>query len=434
VKKLAEYRDHHKALAVQTLLTTVQDQGMALTKKLGLATGDLSDVADQAPVVRAVNLMLLQGLLKRASDIHIVPTPRSLQVRYRIDGVLNLGQSLAQSLAPAVVNRIKILAKLDIAEKRMPQDGSFHMNVDGREIDLRVATTPTIHGEKVVMRILDRHGILLGLEALGFGRENYLRLRRSIRRPNGIILIVGPTGSGKTTTLYGALQAINSEAKNITTVEDPVEYHIDGITQIQVNADLGLTFAHALRSILRQDPDVILLGEIRDKESAEIAIRASLTGHLVFATLHSNDAVSAITRLLDMGSEPFLIASALRCVVSQRLVRTICRLCKEPAPSIRGMSAALTLRLRGLGKFYRGRGCPHCFQTGYRGRTLISEVLDVTDDIRRLMIVRANSQEITRQAEVEGMQTMFKEGIAKVAQGLTTIEEVLAVCDEEGLL
>jgi len=381
-------------------------------------------------VVKAVNLLLLHALLKRASDIHIVPGSRTLQVKYRVDGVLIAGQALPITIAPNVVSRIKIMARMDIAERRLPQDGSFRLTIEGREIDLRVATTPTLHGEKVVMRILDKQGLLLGLENLGFSRENYLRVRRNIRRPNGIILMVGPTGSGKTTTLYSALSAINSDTKNITTVEDPVEYQIEGITQIQVHNDIGLTFANVLRSILRQDPDVILVGEIRDLETTEIAIRSSLTGHLVFATLHTNDAVSAITRLIDMGVEPFLISSALRCVVSQRLVRTLCVRCKSPAPVDQELLAMVPGWLRDIKQTWHGKGCPACFNTGFRGRTVIAEVLEVSEAMRRKVVERASSQELAKVAVDEGMRLLFQDGMSKVAEGITSLEEVLTVCDD----
>ncbi len=430
IKKLAEYRDHYKAEAVQRLLSSVSDQGLELSRKMGLQIGDISDVTEHSSVVKVVNSLLLQGLLKRASDIHLIPGARCLQVKYRVDGKLVNGQTLPNSLARNIISRVKILARLDISERRMPQDGSFHLKLVGRDIDLRVATSPTIHGEKVVMRILDKQAVLLGLDNLGLSHDNLLKIRRNIRRPNGIVLMVGPTGSGKTTTLYSALLAIHSDAKNITTIEDPVEYQIDGITQIQVNHEIGLTFASLLRSILRQDPDVILLGEIRDLETAEIAIRASLTGHLVFATLHTNDAVSAITRLLDMGIEPYKIASSVRCVVSQRLVRTICRHCKEPAETDREILDALPVGHGDLDTTWRGKGCRYCFHTGYRGRTAIAEVLEWSDAIRRKVIERASSHEIARVATEEGMTLLFHDGLAKVKQGETTLDEVLSVCDE----
>ncbi len=430
IKKLAEYRDHYKADAVHQLLLSVSDQGMELSRKMGLHIGDVSEGTEHSSVVKVVNNLLLQGLLKRASDIHLVPGPRYVQVKYRVDGKLVSGQTLPCSLAPSIASRIKILANLDISERRMPQDGAFHLKLMGREVDLRIATSPTIHGEKVVMRILDRQALLLGLDNLGLTRDNLLKIRRNIRRPNGIILMVGPTGSGKTTTLYSALLAIHSESKNITTIEDPVEYQIDGITQIQVNPDIGLTFANLLRSILRQDPDVILLGEIRDLETAEIAIRASLTGHLVFATLHTSDAVSAITRLLDMGIAPYKIASSIRCVVSQRLVRTICRHCKEPSETDKEFLDALPV---GHGEFdttWKGTGCRYCFNTGYRGRTAIAEVLEWSDAIRMKVIDRASSTDIMRVAVEEGMTRVFHDGLAKARTGETTLDEVLSVCDE----
>ncbi len=430
IKKLAEYRDHYKAEAVRRLLMTVADHGVELSLRMGLQVGDISEGTDQSAVVKLVNNILLKGLTKRASDIHLLPGPRYLLVKYRVDGKLVPGQTIPASLAPNVVSRLKILARLDISERRTPQDGAFHVSLSGREIDFRVATSPTIHGEKVVMRILDRQVLLLGLDNLGLSPDNLLKIRRNIRRPNGIILMVGPTGSGKTTTLYSALLAVHSDTKNITTIEDPVEYQIDGVTQIQVNPDIGLTFATLLRSILRQDPDVILVGEIRDLETAHIAIRAALTGHLVLATMHTNDAVSAITRLLDMGIEPYRIASSVRCVVGQRLVRTICPRCREPSDTDRVLLDALPEAYGSFESTWRGAGCRHCFNTGYRGRTAISEVLEWSEAIRRKVIERAGSAEIARVAMEEGMVPLFQDGLAKARAGVSTLEEVLSVCDE----
>ncbi len=430
IKKLAEYRDHYKAAAVRRLLMSVRDQAVELSRRMGLPTGDIAEGSEQSAVVKMVNNFLLQGLLKRASDIHLIPGPRFLVVKYRVDGKLVAGQTIPASLAANVISRIKILARLDISERRTPQDGAFHVSLEGREIDFRVATSPSIHGEKVVMRILDRQVLLLGLDNLGLSRENLLKIRRNIRRPNGIILMVGPTGSGKTTTLYSALLAIHSDAKNITTIEDPVEYQIDGVTQIQVNPDIGLTFATLLRSILRQDPDVILVGEIRDLETAQIAIRAALTGHLVLATMHTNGAVSAITRLLDMGIEPYRIASSIRCVVGQRLVRTVCQRCKEPSETDRVILDALPKSYGEIETTWRGAGCRYCFQTGYRGRTAIAEVLEWSEAIRRKVIEKAGSTEIARVAIGEGMVPLFQDGLAKARAGISTIDEVLSVCDE----
>jgi len=346
-----------------------------------------------------------------------------------VDGILQEDQNFPMAMAPAIVSRLKVMAKLDIAEKRMPQDGSFHITIEGREIDFRVAVTPTINGEKAVLRILDKSAIILGLDHLGFNNDVLRKLKDVVQRPNGIVLISGPTGSGKTTTLYSALDAINNGEKNITTVENPVEYEIDNITQIQVHSEIGLTFAHVLRSVLRQDPDVVLIGEIRDLETTEIAIRASLTGHLVFATVHTNDAASAVTRLLDMGVEPYLMASSLRTVISQRLVRTICEKCREEYEITKEL-AVKYFNDEKSNRLYRGRGCVYCFNTGYRGRTVIAEMLDVDDDIRELIIKKASSVEIREKAMKKGSRIMFEDGIEKVKKGITTIEEVLQVTED----
>ncbi len=431
-KKLAEYHDHYKIHLVENLLKNVRDQGQELTEQIGLEIPDLGAVTSQAPIVKAVNLIIIGALLKRASDIHLVPEKKFLKVKYRVDGMLQDEQSLPVLDGPAVVSRIKIMARLDISEKRMPQDGSFHVRIEGREIDFRVATTPTVFGEKVVMRVLDKSGILLGLDHLGFGPTQLKDFKRLIHKPHGIILIVGPTGSGKTTTLYSALDILNTGDKNITTVEDPVEYKIEGLTQIQTHADIGLTFTAVLRSILRQDPDVILIGEVRDLETTEIAVRAALTGHLVFATLHTNDACGAVARLTDMGAEPYLIASALRCAMSQRLVRSICPQCREEyeaPPEIRHRldpSGKL-----GAFKLFRGKGCRYCFNTGYRGRNVISELLIVDDAIKRKILERAPSSEIEKEARsTGGLRLMYEDGLEKVLKGLTTLEEVLKVSED----
>ncbi len=433
LKKLAEYHDHYKIAVVEHLLKTVRDQGKELTNQIGLNVQSLESVTDQAPIVKAVNLTIIGALLKRASDIHLVPDKQYLRVKYRVDGVLREEQALGIADAPAVVSRIKIMARLDIAEKRLPQDGAFQIRIEGREIDFRVATTPTIFGEKVVMRVLDKSGILLGLDHLGFSDEQLREMKRQIHRPHGIILIVGPTGSGKTTTLYSALNILNDGSRNITTVEDPVEYKIEGLTQIQVHAEIGLGFAEALRSILRQDPDVVLLGEIRDLETTEIALRAALTGHLVFATLHTNDAASAVARLVEMGAEPFLVASALRCVLSQRLVRNICQRCKEefepPAELLGKLEGPWPLPERPF-KLWHGKGCRYCFDTGYRGRTVISELLPVGETIRSRIAARASSEEIAKAAVALGMKPMYWDGVEKVLKGVTTLEEVLEVAED----
>ncbi len=432
LRKISEYHDHYKIKVVEKLLNSVSDQGLELSRTIGLDV-DFSKTSEQAPVIKTVNLFLLGSLMTRASDIHLVPDSKFLHVKYRVDGVLQENQSLPISVGPAVVSRIKIMCNMDIAEKRIPQDGSFHLKVEGRSIDFRVAVTPTVFGEKVILRVLDKGAMLLGLDHLGFGGENLKTFKKYIRKPSGIILIAGPTGSGKTTTLYSALNALNSGDKNITTVEDPVEYQIEGLTQIQVNPEIDLSFAKVLRSILRQDPDVILVGEIRDLETTEIAVRAALTGHLVFATVHSNDAAGAIARLTEMGAEPHLIASSLRCVVSQRLVRNICAECRESVPATPETIAYLSIQLNSKLKSantYRGKGCRNCFFTGFRGRTVISELLETGDDIRRKIVMGATSSEIRAAALQTGMKTILQDGLAKVLVGITTLEEVLEVCEE----
>ena len=431
-KKLAEYHDHYKIQLVEHMLQGVKDQGRELTEQLGLDIKNLSTVTEQAPIVRAVNLVIMGALLKRASDIHLVPDKRFLHVKYRVDGVLQEEQALNTTDAPAIVSRIKIMSKLDISEKRLPQDGAFHINIEGREIDFRVATTPTVFGEKVVMRVLDKSGLLLGLDHLGFVPEQLKDFKRLIHKPHGIILIVGPTGSGKTTTLYSALDILNTGDKNISTVEDPVEYKIEGLTQIQVHADIGLNFSAVLRSLLRQDPDVILIGEVRDLETTEIAIRAALTGHMVFATLHTNDACGAVARLTDMGAEPYLIASALRCAMSQRLVRNICPHCRETYKASPEIIARLDPKgkLEGKLELSRGKGCRYCFMTGYRGRTVISELLPIDEALKRNILDRAPSSVLEATARAAGMRGMYEDGMDKVIKGITTLEEVLKVTED----
>jgi type II secretory ATPase GspE/PulE/Tfp pilus assembly ATPase PilB-like protein len=428
-RKINEYADHFKSIMVKKLLQSISDDTYQLTKKLGFEIRGVEELAEQAPIVKAVNLIILGAFLKRASDIHLLPTREKLKIIYRVDGLLMEDQLFPMVMAPAIISRLKVMAKLNITEKRMPQDGSFHIVIEGREIDFRMAVTPTIHGEKVVLRILDKSAIILGLDHLGINTENLRVLKEIIQKPNGIILISGPTGSGKTTTLYSALDAINNGEKNITTAEDPVEYEIEGITQIQIHSEIGLTFAHVLRSILRQDPDVVLIGEIRDLETTEIALRASLTGHLVFATVHTNDAPSAVTRLFEMGAEPYLIASSLRAVMSQRLVRTICEKCREEYP----VSKALAMKYfkdEKVTKLYKGKGCVYCFNTGYRGRTVISELFEVKDYIRELIVEKAPSVAIKEKAEENGFRAMFKDGMDKVRAGITTIDEVIKVTED----
>ncbi len=389
----------------------------------------LREMVDEAPVVKLVNVILDQAIREGASDVHIEPHRNGLHVRYRIDGVLHDVMSPPKNLKAALVSRIKIVANLDIAERRRPQDGRIHLKVDGRDIDLRVSTLPTMFGEKVVLRILDQSNALISLNRLGMASDVQAKWEELASKPYGMILVTGPTGSGKTTTLYATLSKINTLDKNIITVEDPVEYQLPRINQVQVNPKAGLTFATALRSILRQDPDVIMVGEIRDRETAEIAVQAALTGHLVLSTLHTNDAPSAFTRLVDMGIEPFLISSSVIGVLAQRLARCICPKCKEayrpPKDALRRLSEELAEEEDLV--LYRGAGCDHCRQTGYKGRTGVYELLVVTDRVRELVVRRAPANEIREAARAEGFRTMRDDGVRKVLEGVTTIEEILRV-------
>jgi type IV pilus assembly protein PilB len=389
----------------------------------------LREMVDEAPVVKLVNVILDQAIREGASDIHIEPHRNGVHVRYRIDGVLHDVMSPPKNLRAALTSRIKIVANLDIAERRKPQDGRIHLKVDGRDIDLRVSTLPTMFGEKVVMRILDQSNALISLNRLGMASDVQAKWEELATKPYGMILVTGPTGSGKTTTLYATLSKINTLDKNIITVEDPVEYQLPRINQVQVNPKAGLTFATGLRSILRQDPDVIMVGEIRDRETAEIAVQAALTGHLVLSTLHTNDAPSAFTRLVDMGIEPFLVTSSVIGVLAQRLARQICPKCKEayrpPRDAVRRLSEELAEE-DGL-VLYRGAGCDHCRQTGYKGRIGVYELLVVTDRIRELVVRRAPANEVRDAARSEGFRTMRDDGVQKVLEGVTTIEEILRV-------
>ena len=387
-------------------------------------------VEDDAPIVRYVNLLVTQAISDRASDIHIEPTEHDLRVRYRIDGVLHEMQRSPKQIQGGVISRVKILSDIDIAERRKPQDGRMSVTHNGRKIDLRVATLPTVWGEKIVMRILDNSTASLDLRDLAFLEHNYATYREAYTKPYGMILVTGPTGSGKSTTLYATLNAVSRPEINVITVEDPVEYRLAGINQVQVNPKAGLTFAGALRSILRSDPDVVLLGEIRDHETAQIAIEAALTGHLVLSTLHTNDAPSAVTRLVEMGIEPFLVGSALDAVVAQRLARRLCDKCKEPyVPTETELISARFPWVPGepLPELFRPEGCVACSRTGYRGRIALHEVMRVTEDIERHAVARSSSAEIAATARAQGMITLRDDGWQKVAAGRTSIEEILRV-------
>ena len=393
---------------------------------------DLLDATDEAPIIRLVNSVLFQAVRQRASDIHFESFERGLVVRYRIDGVLYPVLTPPKHLQASIIARLKILAGLNIAEKRLPQDGRFRIRTAGKDVDLRVSVLPTSHGERVVLRLLEKENRLLNLSEMGFSQDRLGIIQQLIQLSHGIILVTGPTGSGKTTTLYAALTHINAPDKNIITVEDPVEYQLVGVGQMQVNPKINLTFAAGLRSILRQDPDVIMIGEIRDRETAEIAIHASLTGHLVFSTLHTNDAASAATRLIDMGIEPFLVASSVVAVLAQRLLRQVCSDCKQPYhPDDEELIRLGIVPPRVRPTFYRGVGCPACSQTGYRGRTGIFELLVLDDEIRRLIGTKADSTSIRQAAVAKGMVTLKDEGAEKVFHGITTTEELMRITQQE---
>ncbi len=394
----------------------------------------LRDLASEAPVVRLVNLLLTKALESRASDIHIEPFENRLVVRYRIDGVLHEVDSPPRRLSAAVISRVKIMANLDIAERRLPQDGRIKARIQGKEIDVRVSTVPTMHGESVVMRILDKGGVPLEFQSLGFEGQALERFLACLDSVNGILLVTGPTGSGKTTTLYTALDRLNKPDVKIVTVEDPVEYQMPGINQIQVKPQIELTFANALRSIVRQDPDIIMVGEIRDVETVRIAMQSALTGHMVLSTVHTNDAPSTVNRLLDMGAEDYLLTSTVNGILAQRLVRTLCTKCREPHPALPEVVEQMGLRRfkpQGPITLYRPVGCDECAGTGYLGRVCIIEMMTITDTLRSLIMRHATAGEIRAAAVAEGMETMFENGLRKSLAGTTTIEEVLRVTRED---
>jgi len=390
----------------------------------------VKELVEDAPIVKFVNLLISQAVQDRASDIHIEPTERDLRVRYRIDGVLHEVMKSPKSIQAGVISRLKIMAEMNIAERRIPQDGRLSVSVTGKKIDLRVASLPTVWGEKIVMRILDNSTALLKLADLGFADGNYERWSQSFTKPYGMMLVTGPTGSGKSTTLYATLNIVSTPDKNVITVEDPVEYRIPGINQVQTNVKAGLTFASALRSILRSDPDIVLIGEVRDHETAQIAIEAALTGHLVLSTLHTNNAPSAITRLIEMGIEPFLVGTAIDCVLAQRLARRLCPKCKEAyVPTAEALTLARFPLEAGepLPTLYRPVGCTACSKTGYKGRVALHEVMVVGEAIERLAVEHASAETISRVAIEEGMVTLRQDGLDKVAKGVTSLEEIFRV-------
>jgi type II secretion system protein E len=432
----AEIRRALEQFAMEQMIQDVSDGEGDAGADEGADIADLQKMAREALVVQLVNMLIHQAVQERASDIHVEPFERELRVRYRIDGVLREASTPPKRLQSAIISRIKILAEMNIAERRLPQDGRIRLRVSGRQIDIRVSSLPTLYGESVVMRILDKGTALLGLEELGMPSEPLTRFRKLIGRPHGILLVTGPTGSGKTTSLYAALAEIYSEQLKIITIEDPVEYQLPGINQIHVRSQIGLTFASGLRSIVRQDPDVIMVGEIRDSETAEIAIQAALTGHLVFSTLHTNDAAGAITRLLDMGAEPYLVASSLIGSVAQRLVRQICPQCKAPAEYSDAALREVGIDPAGPDRHQlrRGAGCDACGRTGYRRRLGVFEMLTIDDAVRQMIVERTPANLIKQHGvNQQGMQTLLMDGRQKALTGLTTVEEVLRVCQADQL-
>jgi general secretion pathway protein E len=418
--------------SAEAVLQDMQEEDSEIIFTAIAGASDLLDDTSDAPIIKLVNLILSQAVKDRASDIHIEPTQSGLKVRYRVDGILYDKLSPPKHIQSALISRIKIMADLNIAEKRLPQDGRIEIRIGSKNIDIRVSTVPIAYGERVVLRLLDKTRVLLNVTDLGMPFDYLKDFTRLIHYSHGIILVTGPTGSGKTTTLYAALSTIHKPDINIITIEDPIEYQIDGIGQIQVNPKIDLTFANGLRSIVRQDPDVILVGEIRDLETAEIAIQSALTGHLVFSTLHTNDSAGAITRLTDMGIEPFLVTSSVIAILAQRLVRVICDTCKtEYTPDEESLrNIGLTHEMLGGKKLYRGRGCPDCLNTGYRGRTGIFELMLLNESLQTLILKTSDANTIKQKAVSQGMVTLRENGAQKVLEGVTTIEEVFRVTHE----
>ena len=417
--------------SMEDLIKSIDAEKLGVKEGVEIDTKKLQGIVEEPVVIKLVNLIVMKAVQERASDIHIEPEEEALKTRFRVDGMLHEVSSPPKYLQSAIISRIKIMASLDIAERRKPQDGRFSIKAEAKEIDVRVSCVPTVYGENVVLRLLDTSTALLSLKDIGFPKEVLQKYEKLITRPHGIILVTGPTGSGKTTTLYASLDKINTVEKNIITVEDPVEYKLQGIRQIQINPKVDLTFANGLRSILRQDPNIIMVGEMRDTETAEIAIQAALTGHLVFSTLHTNDAPGAITRMIDMGVEPYLVSSSVIGVLAQRLVRTICKDCKEKYTPTKEELKDLGLSEKEKIEFYKGKGCSKCMNTGYKGRIGIFELMPMDDKIRNLTTAKAPLEDIKKQARTSGMIALKEDGIEKIKEGLTTVEEVLRVTEEE---
>lgn len=425
---------------IKKTIEEIGESAVGVVEVLGEERVDMSELKDKVklpPIIKTVNMLLVGALKRRASDIHIEPVEKFLKIRYRVDGILHDVLNLPKKSQNAIIARIKILSKLDITQTHLPQDGRFKIKVEEKQIDFRVSVLPTSFGSKVVLRLLDKSSLGMGLDKLGFLPESLAIFKKALTRPYGLILVTGPTGSGKSTTLYSILNQLNTPERSIITLEDPVEYQIEGITQIQARPEIGLTFASGLRSLLRQNPDVIMIGEIRDFETADIAIKASLTGQMVFSTLHTNDATSAITRLIDMGVEPFLIASSLVFICAQRLCRKICHNCKEPYEIPKevferlGIDYDVVKKRATDNKFYRGRGCSKCNNTGFLGRMGILEALLIDDEIRETVVKKATSDQIKQYAIKRGMKTLRDDAMEKFFMGLTTLEEMLSVTSEE---
>jgi type IV pilus assembly protein PilB len=415
---------------VDEIIEGISEGDVEVVERKDEEVTDLEKIAGESPVIRYVNFLVFNAVQQGASDIHIEPGEDKLRIRYRIDGILFEQPAPPLQMHAAIISRVKIMGNLDIAERRLPQDGRIRAMIHGRHVDLRVSTLPTAHGEKCVIRILDNRSILIGLEKLGMNGEMLSAFRRQIEAPHGVVIVTGPTGSGKTTTLYSALRVMDGVTLNISTVEDPVEYMLDFANQVHVRESIGLTFSAALRSLLRQDPDVIMIGEVRDEETARIAIQAALTGHLVLTTLHTNDAPSSITRLVNIGIEPYLIAAAVNGVIAQRLVRRICEHCKTAETSPReGDQQYLARHNASFDKLYRGTGCEKCHQTGYSGRLGLYEMLEMTDDLRDVVTSNPSLMDLRRACRKAGMHGLYEDGLAKVAAGLTTVEEIARVTE-----
>ena len=413
---------------VDEIIKDISEDAVEVVEETAEDVNDLEELAGESPVIRYVNYLISQAVVEDASDIHIEPGEKRLRVRYRIDGILFAQQAPPMSMHAAIISRLKIMANLDIAERRLPQDGRIRATVHGRTVDLRVSTLPTIHGEKCVIRILDNRSIMVGLENLGFRKDCLDTFVYEITQPHGIVLVTGPTGSGKSTTLYSALQVMDGDQLNISTVEDPVEYELDFVNQVNVIESIGMTFSAALRSLLRQDPDVVMVGEIRDAETARIAIQASLTGHMVLSTLHTNDAPSSITRMINIGIEPFLIAAAVNAVLAQRLVRKICENCKQETTDFTDIEKSfMETHDSVLEKGYKGAGCDKCRQTGYKGRVGVYELFVLGDELRDVVTANPTLNELRNAARKAGMKTLREDGMIKAENGFTTVEEVMRV-------